>query len=172
MSRLCRKFRVLSRVQRCSRIHWGNKGPPRPFASSPFWTPARTERNARPKTKERERRRERKKESERERSSRRRRSAPFDLACNPVGPRGLTDVMRGVRGPYVTRRYRPCVRCVRCTRLWICPHGSIGIPRRRGEVEGDVNLADLMNDETGLLWRHQIPTRRRWWGVPFWIMPR
>lgn len=151
-------------MQKISRIvaRVGPKGKetqPVTRVSSPFWAWAHDS------TKRRSERRARKRR--RERSSRRRRSAPFDLACNPVGPRGLTDVMRGVRGPVRTRRYRLSVRCVRCTRLWICPYGPYGAPG-----VGDVNLAELMNDETGLLWRHHETADGGAGGVlPFWIMP-
>ena len=95
------------------------------------------------------------KEKERVRSSRRRRSAPFDLACNPVGPRGLTDVMRGVRGPCVRDDPPKSAVCAlhALVDMSLRALRAIGIPPSRRE--GDVNLADLMNDETGLLWRHQ-----------------
>lgn len=102
-------------------------------------------------------------EREGERSSWRRRSAPFDLACNPVGPRGLTDVMRGVRGPVRTRRYRLSVRCVRCTRLWICPYGPYGA--RRGGGCKSRGVDEWRNGTT--LAAPRNGRWRGWWGAAF-----
>lgn len=102
----------------------------------------------------------------RRRRRRRRRSAPFDLACNPVGPRGLTDVIhwRGVRrdrNPAYTHRHGMCGSvCVARTRGYVLterervPGGGRG-SKRRGAAEGNgggcKSLGLVMNDETGLL---------------------
>lgn len=147
-------------MQKISRIvaRVGPKGKetqPVTRASSPFWAWAHDS------TKRRSERRARKRG--RERSSRRRRSAPFDLACNPVGPRGLTDVMRGVRGPVRTRRYRLSVRCVRCTRLWICPYGPYGA--RRGGGCKSRRVDEWRNGTT--LAAPRNGRWRRWWGAAF-----
>lgn len=100
------------------------------------------------------------------RRRRRRRSAPFDLACNPVGPRGLTDVIhrRGVRrdrNPAYTHWHGwyvwECALHALADMSLLSARGSQGGrgSRRRGAAEGAgggcKSLGSVMNDETGLL---------------------
>lgn len=80
-------------------------------------------------------------------------SAPFDLACNPVGPRGLTDVIhrRGVRRDcnpaytYLARHVWECVCVHAVADMSLYPWSMVeqlGGKRRGGGRKGGVNLGD------------------------------